>query len=88
VARAEALLHAALTVYGPTSSPLLWGWALEGLAFASVVCVTRPDCPDLDASRAEARARFADAAEAFRVAGQHEQAAHSLAMAEKYGSAP
>ena len=88
VARAETSLRAALTVYRPDASPQLYGWALSGLAFTRVACAQTRGCGDPDAERAKAVARFAEAAEGYRVAGDDDEAAHMLAMSQKYGSSP
>jgi hypothetical protein len=86
--RAEQNLRAALTVYGPTASPLYHGWTLSGLAFASVACAEKVGCGDPAASRAEAATRFAEAAEAYRTAGYAEQVASMLALAQAFGTVP
>ena len=88
LARAEPALRAALTVYGPASSPLFWGWTLEGLAFAGVSCANTPGCGDPNALRAETAARFVAAADAFHVAGQEAHVARVLALSQKFGPTP
>jgi hypothetical protein len=87
-ARAETQLNAALKVYGPTSSPILWAWSLEGLAFASVACANKPACAAETERGTEASPRFAKAAEAYQAAGLLDDAARTLAMAEKHRIAP
>jgi hypothetical protein len=86
--RAETSLRGALDVYGPTSSPLLWAWTLDGLAFASAACLRAPDCADPGGKSAEASARFAESAEAYRVAGHEQLYARSMALSQKYATAP
>lgn len=88
VDRAEDAMQAALTVYGPTSSPNMWGWSLEGLAHGFAACALRPDCPGHEARRAAAAAQFGNAAEAYAVAGQTEQAEHARGLSEKYKATP
>ncbi len=88
LARGEPHLRAALTVYSATASPLLYGWTLEALAHASAACARTPGCGDPVVLRAEAVARFADAAEAYRAAGNAEQVARNLAMSDQYRTSP
>lgn len=88
VTLAERSLNDALTVYGPGTSPLLWAWALEGLAWASEACRQAPGCGDPAAQGNETHARFLAAAEAYRVAGHGTYYTRALALAQKYGTGP